>query len=334
MSDLNVRFLNKDEYEPWDSLVAALPSASIFDESKWLDAVADVMGCDIRILGVFENDRLIGGASLNISNKFGMPTATGIPLTPTNSCIIEPFETIFSSKATNYLLKITDAIGRFLQSNYDYAVVTNHPFIRDIRSFNWLGWSTQALYTYHVDLAKADLAALTPKVRRLIRKAEKSGVIIERSGDFSAAHDLLAKTFRRKDVSPPLSSWQLSQICLRCADNIVQFVAKTHDAKAIACALLIVDFKRKVAYSLFTGFDYAYQDTEATSLLHWRSIEYFKSNGFAILDLVGAENKSIANFKAGFGGDLVPYYQVSKASMRYRILNQLSRLMPFRLFLK
>lgn len=331
MSDLNVRFLNKEEYERWDSLVAALPSASIFDESKWLAAVADVMGCDIRIAGVFEKDRLIGGAPLNISNKFGMPTATGIPLTPTNSCIAEPSGTIYSSRATNYLLKITDAVGRFLQSNYDYAVITNHPFISDIRSFNWLGWSTQVIYTYHVDLAKADFSALTPKIRKIIRKAENSGVIIERSDDFSVAHDLLAKTFRRKGVSLPLSSWQLSQICLRCADNVVLFVAKTHDGKAIAFNIWIVDFKRRVAYALFSGFDYAYQDTEATSLRKWKCIEYFKSNGFAILDLVGAENKSIANFKASFEGDLVPYYQVSKVSMRYRILNQFSRLKPFRI---
>ncbi|MCR4321733.1 MAG: GNAT family N-acetyltransferase [Candidatus Brocadiaceae bacterium] len=334
MSDLNVRFLNKGEYERWDSIVAALPSASIFDESKWLAAVADVMGCDIRIAGVFEKDRLIGGVPLNISNKFGMPTATGSPLTPTNSCIAEPSGTIYASRATNYLLKITDAVGRFLQSNYDYAVVTNHPFISDIRSFNWLGWSTQVLYTYHIDLAKADFSALTPKIRKIIRKAEKSGVIIERSDDFSVAHDLLAMTFRRKGVSLPLSSWPLSQICLRCADNAVLFVAKTHDGKAIAFNIWIVDFKRRVAYALFSGFDYAYQDTEATSLRKWRCIEYFKSNGFAILDLVGAENKSIADFKAGFEGDLVPYYQVSKASMRYRILNQLSRLKPFRLFLR
>lgn len=332
MSDLNVRFLNKDEYERWDSIVAALPSASIFDGSKWLAAVADVMGCDIRIAGVFEKDRLIGGVPLNISNKFGMQTATGTPLTPTNSCIAEPSGTIYSSRATNYMLKITDAVGRFLQSNYDYAIVTNHPFISDIRSFNWLGWSTQVLYTYHVDLAKADFSALTPKIRKLIRKAENSGVIIERSDDFSAAHDLLAKTFRRKGVSLPLSSWQLSQICLRCADNVVLFVAKTHDGKTIACSVLIVDFKRRVAYSLLSGFDYAYQNTEATSLIQWKDIEYFKSNGFAILDLVGAENKSVADFKAGFEGDLVSYYQVSKASMRYRILNQLSRLKPFRLF--
>lgn len=334
MSDLNVRFLNKDEYERWDSLVAALPSASIFDESKWLTAVADVMGCDIRIVGVFENDRLIGGAPLNISKRFGMLTATGIPLTPTNSCIIEPLETIFSSKATSHLLKITDAIGRFLQSNYDYAVVANHPFISDIRSFNWLGWRTQVLYTYRVDLAKADFSAIVSEIRRLIRKAEKSGVIIERVYDFSIAHDLLAKTFRRKGVSLPLSSWQLSQICLRCADNVALFVAKTHDGKAIACEILIMDFKRRVANALFAGFDYAYQDTEATSLIQWKCIEYFKSNGFAILDLGGAENKSIANFKAHSEGDLVPYYQVSKVSMKYRILNQLSRIKPFRLFLR
>lgn len=334
MSDLNVRFLNKDEYERWDSIVEALPSASIFDESKWLTAVADVMGCDIRIAGVFEKDRLIGGVTLNISNKFGMQTATGIPLTPTNSCIIKPLETIFTSKATNYLLKITDAIGRFLQSNYDYAVVANHPFISDIRSFNWLGWRTQVLYTYHVDLAKADFSALPKERRKLIRKAENSGVIIERFDDFSVAHNLLAKTFRKKGVSLPLSSWQLSQICLRCADNVVLFVAKTHDGKVVACSILIVDFKRRVANSILSGFDYAYQDTEATSLIKWKCIEYFKSNGFVILDLVGAENKSIANFKAEFGGDLVPYYQISKVSMRYRILNQLSRLKSFRLFLK
>ncbi|MBI5682352.1 MAG: hypothetical protein HZC45_04165 [Deltaproteobacteria bacterium] len=119
---------------------------------------------------------------------------------PINSCIIEPSETIFPSKAINHLLEITDIIAKFLQSNYDYAVITNYPFINDIRSFNWLGWRTQVFYTYHIDLPKTDFSSLPKKRRYLIRGAEKSGIVIEISHDFSIAHEMLSKTFLKKGV--------------------------------------------------------------------------------------------------------------------------------------
>ena len=60
MSDLNVRFLNKDDMNGGTYCRGSLQRPSLTNRNGL--PVADVMGCDIRILGVFDNDRLIGGA--------------------------------------------------------------------------------------------------------------------------------------------------------------------------------------------------------------------------------------------------------------------------------
>lgn len=334
MTDLIARFLNKNEHEYWDALLIASSTASIFNETKWLETVAEVMGCDIRVLGVFRNEELLGGVPLNISKRFALPVAVGIPLTPVNSCIIKPSETPFPSKATNHLLEVTDVIGGFLQRNYDYAVITNYPFIIDIRAFNWLGWRTQVFYTYHINLQHTDFSLLPKKRRYLIRDAKKSGIKIERFHDFSIAYKLLTKTFLKKGAIIPLTMEQLSRICLLWGNNIVYFIARAPDGEAIASYIWLTDNHRKMVHALFAGFDYEYHDTNAPSLIVWQAIEYFKETGYQVMDMVGAENRTISRFKAEFDGTLVPYYQVSATSLRYRLLNLLSQLKPFGLQLK
>ncbi len=323
MSDLMIRFLEKDEYPRWDKLVDSTEDTTIFDETWWLEAVSDIVQCNIKILGVFRAGELIGGVPLKISRCLCMPTATRIPLSPTNSIVFAPSNTIFSSKATSHVLEITDGIASFLSNNFHYSVLTNHPRVIDIRSFNWQHWKTLICYTYIVNLAEADFSKLTRQRRQHIRNAEKAGVSIERENCCHTAHTLLDKSLTASGVSTPLSAVQMNQLYLKCADHIVQFTARTPDGKPAAIFVCLPDWKRKIVHALFSGNDRDYNDLNASSFVIWKSIEYFKEQGLDSMDLVGAENKTIARFKAAFGGQLVPYFQLSKGSMPYRILNRL-----------
>ena len=53
------------------------------------------------------------------------------------------------------------------------------------------------------------------------------------------------------------------------------------------------------------GADPSHRDSGATSLLYWKVME---GTTRARFDFVGANLASIAFFKRGFGGDLVPYF--------------------------
>ncbi|MBI5682003.1 MAG: GNAT family N-acetyltransferase [Deltaproteobacteria bacterium] len=331
MSEIQARFLNVNEYGCWDKFVSELSTVSIFDETDWLATISEIMGCSLKILGVFSGDSIIGGVTLTASKKFGMAIAGRIPLCPTNSCVLSPSLSKFSDRTTRHTLEITDAIAQVLQSNFDFVVVTNNHHLNDIRAFSWQDWRTSVQYTYCIDLPSIDISKVPPNRRNKMRNAEKAGIIVKEMDNPETAHELLEKTYKRKGLSPPVTQEQLSQIYTRHRENITLLFAMVgNSGKAVAVHITLKDAKRKAGYYLLGGFDPEYISTNAPSLLQWREIEYLREKGFKVLDLVGAEDKSIATFKSEFGGELVPYFQVSHVSHRYRIINWLSWLNPFR----
>ncbi|HCC54232.1 MAG TPA: hypothetical protein DEQ20_04810 [Desulfobulbaceae bacterium] len=321
-SEFEVRLLHPDEYGHWDEMVRALPTATIFSESRWLTAVAEIMVCEVKIVAVFHGDHLVGGVPIRISRRFGMPVADGIPLTPTNSCIVVPTSTTCLSKMNSRLLAITEAMASFLQTHYAYVILTHDPALIDIRSFNWLDWRSQVLYTYHIEMAKADLANLSSTVRKNIRHAEKAGVTSEVSRDFRQAHEPLVSTFARQGAQLPLTAEQLVAFGERLGDDLVLLLARSHDGRIIATEIILLDRPHKIAYRFLAGFDATNGIRGVAAFLQWQGLIYCRDIGLEILDQVGADIKEVAAFKAELGGRLVPYYQISKAGLGYKLLNR------------
>lgn len=326
MSDMQVRFLRKDEYPLWDELAAASPSGSVFDESHWFLKVADVYGWPLELVGVFDGERLEGGVVVHPSRRLGMATAAMPPLCPINSCLVCPRPSPSPAKAERHVLRVTESIARFLQSRYSFVVITNHSAMSDVRSFRWLGWRTNVLYTYHINLASADMDKLPKSRRRAIRKARESGFVLEQTTDAAATHDLLTLTRQRQGIRPSVTREQLEQLFTRCEGTFTAFLARLPDTgRPVAVDVAVIDRTHSAAYALFAGFDPECNAPNATSLLQWYQIEALRDQGLKTLDLVGADVKSNAPFKAEFGGRLVPYYQVSYVGPLRRIANRLWR---------
>ncbi|HCC54231.1 MAG TPA: hypothetical protein DEQ20_04805 [Desulfobulbaceae bacterium] len=322
-SEFEVRFLSLDEYGHWDEMVRALPTATIFSESRWLTAVAEIMVCEVKIVAVFHDDHLVGGVPVRVSQRFGLPVAAGLPFTPTNSCLVVPTSTTCLAKMARRLLAITEAMASFLQRHYAYVILTHDPALIDIRAFNWLDWRSQVLYTYYIELTKVDLKNFPKNLCHDIRHAEKAGVMTEESRDFLQGHEMLVKTFARKGLPLPLSSGQLAALGEHFGEDLVLLVARSCDGQVIASDITLLDRQREIAYGLLAGFDSGAKIHGVTALLHWRGLIHCRELGLKIFDQVGAENKKIAFFKAKFGGRLVAYYQVVKVDLLYRLLNRL-----------
>jgi hypothetical protein len=330
MSDIQARYLDSSEYPLWDSFVANSSSATIFDETRWLQPVCDIFSCELKILGVFKGGTLHGGVAFTTKKRFGKPIATRVPLCPTNSCIISPSLSSFTAKETSHILQITEAIARFLTANFEFVVVTNNHFLADIRSFVWDGWMTSVQYTYHVDLQSMNLSRVPPTRRSRILNARKH-VSVREIDSPDIAYALLQKTYSRKDVSVPLTREQLSALYARFGPSqILLLCSFLEDRTPAAVGIALMDETRRNGYLLLAGFDPAYRDTNAATLTEWGLIELLQKREFVMLDLVGAENKTIALYKSEFGGQLVSYYQVWHASTSYRILNMLAGLNPFK----
>lgn len=93
MTSYTTRYLTKDEYKEWDELVSQSPTSNIFDTTSWLSALSSVLNSDIRILGVFNKEDLIGGVAFNVIKRFGIKIAKVPPMSTFNSCHYIPKET-------------------------------------------------------------------------------------------------------------------------------------------------------------------------------------------------------------------------------------------------
>ena len=323
---METRFLEQNEYQVWDAMVVESPYGSVFDESRWFSAIADIMGCRIELVGVFDKNELMGGVILRRSRRFGLSIGTLPPLCQTNSVIIAHKKFNSSVKKERQLLEVTKNLALFFQSRFRFVVITNQPAMDDIRSFSWLGWRMNVLYTYQIYLPSSNLGELTPSRRREVRLAERKGVICEKDAPVEVVHRLLRKTSERQGFSPSISQEQLLQLCARLPDMITLAVARLYNtSQALASLVVVSDEVRRKAYYLLGGFDYKFVKLQASALLQWVEILELRKRDFETLDLVGADVKSNAQFKAGFGGRLVPYYQVSHTNLAYRIANFLCR---------
>ena len=320
MADLEARFLSKEEYPLWDELAAASPLSSIFEESRWFLMVAEVMECPIEVVGVFDGESLVGGVVLSPAQRFGMRSAVLPPLCPTNSCIVAPRNVKSSAKQEHHLLRVTETLAEFLKSRFSFAAVTNTPQMVDIRSFRWLDFSTNVLYTYQIDLESGGLSSLPGSLRRSVRKAEREGVTMAEEADLDAAQALLDKTHERHGIAAPITRGQLGKLCDCMGETVHVRLAKQRNTdEYLAVLVTVADPARSVSHALLAGFDPAHRRLRAPAWLHWTEIEMCNERGLKTYDMVGADVQSNVDFKSEFEGRLVPYYQVSYASFAYRL---------------
>lgn len=319
VAGMEARLLTEGELSLWDGLVGESPCASVFDESRWLLAASQVMEQPIEIVGVFDGGQLVGGMAITASCCCGMGVATLPPLCPSNSCIIAPRSTTSRGKQERHVLRVTESMASFLRNSFGCVVVTNNPAMTDVRAFRWAGYLTNILYTYHVDLAFADLKRL-PEVRRAVQRGAREGVVSDEHPALDDVYGLLELSYRRHGICPPITRDQLAQLCERLPGTVVPRVVKLErTGQPAACVVVARDPVRGVAHALYAGFDHSQRQARAPFCVHWHEMEECRELGFGTYDFVGADVKSNVEFKAEFGGRLVPYYEVTYARLLYRI---------------
>ncbi len=320
------RYLVIDEYKKWDELVLQSPASNIFDTTLWLDTLAYVLNCKIKILGVFNNKELIGGVAFDVIEKFGMKIANVPPISHFNSCHYIHRDTQHKDKLGRNIQDIIMSITERLQNDFHYVVIANHPEFKDVRGFLWKDWRQNVLYSYRVPLNNIDLSLISASRRRQVKKAQKKLIVIEEINSVAPVYDVIKHTYLRQGIKCPLTLDEMFEIFKRMNNNIVILAAKEHKKKRyLSVYISLVDYKNNGAYGLFSGYDHEFADTGANALLQWKEIEYFQGKGFEFLDFGQAGSLSKASFKGQFNADLVPFYRVSKSSLLFSIVWHLTK---------
>jgi len=277
---------------------------TIYQSKPYLDCLV-ASGKELVIIGVFEDDEPIGGAGVTLGRKIlNFPINTKTYFGP----VVQD-----TQKAASVLKCIADAI-KTMSLRFSVIVLPEHAevFAESPELSNWhkreiefIHWDISGqMETFWKNLPKGKKAA--------VNRAKREGVIIQEiktKEQVSQFYKLYSMSMVRGGLTPePLVYCENLIEMLRPQDLAGGFLALHPQTKQPIATVMLLLGRDGIATYLQVGHDYEYRNLGATDFLMWRCLEYLKSKGVTIFDLVGlpkgdsARAKGIRHFKTAWAG--------------------------------
>ena len=155
--------------------------------------------------------------------------------------------------------------------------------------------------------AEAMLGAMRKKTRQYIHKAEREGVVTEKTTDLARFHRVL-RTVAERDHFGIHSLEYFASLVEAFGDSLHLRMARV-DREDVG-ALLVIRIGDR-AWELFGGWSGAHSERRPFYLLKWHSLMQMKELGVRRYDMWGLaegdELTGVENFKLGFGGEVTPW---------------------------
>ncbi|MBU2052435.1 GNAT family N-acetyltransferase [Patescibacteria group bacterium] len=279
--------------DDWDKLVKSSNNGSIFCETRWINLFEK----PYQLYGYYKNDNLIGGIAGFVDGKEQATFKSCYLLTPFMGVVVgseEGKSTTKESLRNEVALHLID----FLKGEFASVEVSNHYTFADIRPFIWNGFHQTVKYTYVMNLVDMEAAwfNMEQDTRYEINRADKNGLAVDNGtmGDFLIIYNGM---WERKEMASPLPD----EFFLKMEQEITPDI---YIATGGAGVVMIHDHKR--AYYILG----ASNTPHSSAFCLWEAMKDQYNKGIREIDMVGANTRSISLYKRGFGGRLVPYYQV------------------------
>ncbi|MFC1932959.1 GNAT family N-acetyltransferase [Chloroflexota bacterium] len=314
-----VRLLNENEYSLWDNLVDESSQGTVFHKSFWLKASEK----KIVIYGYFKGRELYAGIPLSHCVKFGIRVALPPLLTPYSGVLLRKSEGKYVTRLSAEK-EATQKIAQKLKSDQHFVNFMYPPGVVNIQPFLWEGFSLSIMYTYIIQLDRSleDIwNAMEFETRHHIRKAEKDGIVINKSDDFNQTLNLVEKsnTRQNRDVRSELMVCPAHDEVLAKRGQCKSFLAQDKNGDNIAAVYIVWDNRR--SYNVLSGYDSEKKHHGASTLALWKAIEFSKQElGLEEFDFEGSMVPRLERFYRGFGGQQIVRYGVTWVKPSLKIL--------------
>lgn len=300
MEELNCEMIHSDEVQN------KLP---IFLKKWWLDVVAKDKWF---YLFVAKND-MIAVWPIVESKKLFLRISKMPPLTQ----YLGPYFIVNSNSKPS--LSSTIEMYRILLNRLNHINIFKQRLnltVKNLLPFLWQGFNMSIRYTYRINTKESDLNTILLKMSSTRRRKIKKGMnllLIEKGEVDEKFIRLIKKTFYRKGNRAPSSIELLKEVykaSLKYDAGIIINALEPKNKEICGTSFFIKD--NFSVYYLIGAYDERV-DTNglASSLLLWEGIKIAKENDL-IFDFEGSILEGVEYFFRSFGGDLVPYYEVSR----------------------
>ncbi|MBN2468652.1 MAG: GNAT family N-acetyltransferase [Deltaproteobacteria bacterium] len=305
-SSLTFDYISEDDFERWNHFIDESSEGSIYAKTWYLEAV----GLPFRIGVVSKSGNWLGGIVL-AKNELRCYS---------NPLFVKYLGVVYGDSGGKDYTKMSQQVAiaeKIVDSirdikTFDY---TFHPSFTNWLPFYWAGYHQQTRYTYQIERNDFDLVRSRFKqtVRTQERKAVKSGIVVRSDVSPERFYRIVSLSFQRQGSPPPFSFRTFfSYYSLLQRNEAIQLIGGYLGEDLYAVAGIVYD--RKSANLVFNGTDPHYTSSAANVLV---IVEAIKS-GFekaAIFDFEGSMIKPIEFFYRGFGGQLVPYFNIWKPNI-------------------
>lgn len=319
-----VRELTESEYPLWDELAAVSLQRTIFAQRWWMEIVTQG---EVRLLGCFNGDRLVGGLPIWVCRTLGVRRLRQPLLTPYWGPLLRPLEGK-SLTRINAEMHILRALAEALAAWPDIVTLWHHSLTNWL-PFRWNNFTQTTRYTYRLpDLS--DLMSITRSrhdaVGQQLRRATRDGLRIVDMVDPAVVTRLNRMSMERQGAHRSQEMQQVWPALARAAsEHQCLFTTAAMDTDDNVHAAMGMVWDDRCAYGIINGADLQYRNSYGSTMTMWREIEY-ASTVVPEFDFEGSVVESVEQFYRRFGGQLTRYMLVSRsASLPLNLLRALQR---------
>ena len=314
---MELKYIDESLKKQWDDLVKNNPASGYMQSFWWAD-VQNLLGWETYKIGIFNREKLLGGAIIAKYNHFKNKSILYIGEGP-----VLPYEEPVAEEMFKLLMSQIDTIAEF-DGSHPTSHISIEPKLLQVPAFfsrfQRAQSDRQPLSTLMIDLQLSEeeiLKQMKPKGRYNIKISQKNGVVISRippSRGFSDFLKLYLPFVKRSGFDGKDRDYFERLNYILSEEGGGEYFFASYKGKVLAVALVIY-FGNTATY-LFGASSDENRQVMAPYGLHGEIIRFAKKSGYHWYDWYGispGENTTqhpwdgFSVFKKKFGGKQVNY---------------------------
>jgi len=329
---MNLSILTDSDSDTWDNIVSSSPHSTLFHTWKFL-----------KLMEKHSRAKLFGKSikptflPVKIDDSSG--TVGIIPLyyykTPMKRTVISPpggvqclylgpilcnVDTLIPRKRYSRFLSFQKELDTFMKEELqaNSILINSSPGLEDSRSYTWSDYTVEPRYTYRLDLRCGEEILwnnIGSRVRRNIKKSEKNGIefMEGKKDDIEELYNLLKDAER---IFVPKEF--LMEVFDAFYPENLRILTVKYDENLLSGAIM-TQYNNK--FSFWIGFPkVSMKGMAPNDLLYWKTIQWALRQETDHLEMIGASEPMLFNFKNKFNSEIELFFWMKWNSPAYRLM--------------
>lgn len=300
-----------DNRKIWDDFIDESPQGQLFHKWDALHIIEKHTGYKLYTYAVYKGNALIGVFPVFYRNINGIKA---IFSPPPNTCVpymgfamCAEYRDLKQKRKEHYLSSVIDEVNAEIKRLApNYISVNLLPGFIDIRPFKWNHYAGDLNFTFVIDLGRSledIMASFDATCKKNIKRMEKLELPVEpvTPSGVDTFYDIMNRRYNEQGLKMPLISASYLKDVMQAYPDHIKLYFLYHEGKIVGLNGNI-EYKNRV--TLWLGNANMHLDMAANDFLVWQFIKSAQERGFKELEIQGAGEKRLSEFKSKFSPNL------------------------------